>query len=77
VADRPPELDTGDDAGVRPDRGSTTGAPRWVKVFAASVLVLALVIVVMIVTGRGGHGPGRHTAGGGSHTPPSAQAQQP
>src|SRR2546429_3683196 len=33
MADLPPYGDTGDDAGVGPDRGSTTSIPRWVTVF--------------------------------------------
>ena len=39
---------------------STTGMPRWVKVFlivAAALVVLA--VVVMLIVG-GEHGPGRH-----------------
>ena len=41
---------------------STTGAPRWVKVFAAIVLALALlVVIVLLAGGAGGHGPGQHS----------------
>lgn len=35
------------------------GAPRWVKVAAIIVGVVALLVVVLIVAG-GRHGPGRH-----------------
>jgi hypothetical protein len=44
----------------------TVGTPRWVKVFGIIALVLVALVVVMIVAGRGGHGPGRHT---GDNTP--------
>ena len=39
---------------------STTGMPRWVKVFLIVAVALAvLAVVAMLVTG-GEHGPGRH-----------------
>jgi len=49
------QCDTG--AGVGPDFGSTTGTPRWVKVFGIIVLVLVLLRVVLHLTsgGLGGH----------------------
>jgi hypothetical protein len=51
------------------DRGSTTGTPRWVKVFGVIALaVIALFVVVLLVRG-GEHGPGRHSPGGGSDGP--------
>jgi hypothetical protein len=37
------------------------GTPRWVKVFGAIALVVILVFVVLLLTGQGDHGPGRHT----------------
>ena len=53
----------------RPNRGhpgssqegsSTTGMPRWVKVFVIVAMALAaLAVVAMLVVG-GDHGPGRH-----------------
>ncbi|MBA3376067.1 MAG: hypothetical protein H0U00_09700 [Actinobacteria bacterium] len=45
-------------------RASTTRTPRWVKVFAVIALVLIVLFVVATLTGRGGHGPGRHTLSG-------------
>jgi ABC-type transporter Mla subunit MlaD len=39
----------------------TAGTPRWVKVFGIIALVLVVLLVVMIIAGRGDHGPGRHT----------------
>jgi hypothetical protein len=61
--------DTGDDTGVGPDRGSTTGTPRWVKVFGVIALVLVVLLVILMLTGRGNHGPGRHAGDAGGHTP--------
>jgi hypothetical protein len=51
----------------------TAGTPRWVKVFGIIALVVVVLLVVMIIAGRGDHGPGRHTGGntpladGGGH----------
>lgn len=69
MADQPPYLgtgtgDTGDETGVRPDRGSPPGMPRWVKVSAITVGVLVLLVVGVMLIGGGDHGPGRHGAGG-------------
>src|SRR3990170_1069743 len=83
MADPPPDpdsdLDAGDDIGVRPDRESTTGAPRWVKVFGIIGIVLVLLVVIMLFTGGGpgGHGPRRHTRSEGvpaGQTAPSTDA---
>jgi hypothetical protein len=75
MADPPPYPDTGDDTGVGPDRESTAGTPRWVKVFGIIALVVVLLFVILMFTrGPGGrHGPGRHTPSGdtGGQTPPS------
>ena len=51
--------DAGDPTGVGPDRQSTTGTPRWLRVSAIIALVLVVLVVVMLVV-VGGHGPGRH-----------------
>lgn len=46
------------DAGV-----DATGTPRWVKVFAAIAIGLVVLLIVVLITGRGdGHGPSRHLA---------------
>ena len=62
MADLPsyPDLggDTGDDAGVGPDHGSTYSTPRWVKVFGIIlivVLVLLFLIQHLVFEGMGGH----------------------
>ncbi len=52
--------DTGDDTGVRPDRGSTTSTPRWVKVFGIIAIVLILLVGILHLTGNSLGGPGRH-----------------
>jgi hypothetical protein len=79
MADPPPDSDsypdTGDDTGVGPGRESTAGTPRWVKVFGVIALVLVLLFVILMLTGRGGgHGPGRHalSADAGGQTSPSS-----
>ena len=64
MADPPPYPDTG----VEPDRGSTTGTPRWVKVFGIIALVAVVLFLVVMLIGGGEHGPGRHMSAGGSDT---------
>ncbi len=61
--------DSIDDKGVGSGPESTTGAPRWVKVFGIIAVVLVLIVVVALLTG-GSHGPGRHLGGG--QTSPSS-----
>ena len=43
-------------------------APRWVKVFGIVAAVLALLVLVLVLSG-GGHGPGRHVDGGNERPP--------
>jgi hypothetical protein len=69
MTDPPPYPDSNADTGVGPGRESTTGAPRWVKVFGAIGLVVVLLVVILLLAGGGNHGPGRHTGG---QTPPSS-----
>ena len=38
---------------VRPNHASTTGTPRWVKVFVIIVIILVLLFVIMHLTGNG------------------------
>ncbi len=61
MADPPPYPDSYGDTGD----GSTTGPPRWVKVFGIIALVLVLLVVALLLVsgGPGSHGPGRHTGG--------------
>jgi hypothetical protein len=71
MADSPAHADsngeTGNDTGVAPENGSTTGTPRWVKVFGTVVAVAVLLFVIVLLTrGPGGHGPGRHSQSGGT-----------
>ena len=71
MADRRAFSDTADEEGDEDGRGSTTGTPRWVKVFGIIALVLVLLVVVMLLIGGigggpGGHGPGRHVPAGGA-----------
>ena len=73
MADLPPYPDTGDEGGAGPDRSSTSGTPRWVKVLGIIALVLVLLGGIIVFTGVGGeHGPGRSTpSGGAGGHPPS------
>jgi hypothetical protein len=44
------------------DRPPYPGIPQWVKVFGIIGIVVALLVVIILVTGVGGeHGPGRHS----------------
>jgi hypothetical protein len=56
-----------------PDRESTAGMPRWVKVSGTIAIVLAVLVVIVLLASGGEHGPGRHLPGSeppGGHTPP-------
>jgi hypothetical protein len=56
----PPPGARSDDSGSRPGRQSTTGAPRWVKVFGIIVIVLVVLFAILQLTGWvEAHGPGR------------------
>lgn len=48
--------------GPVPGRGPLAGVPRWVKVFAAVLIALLLVVVVLHLTGNSLGGPGTHGA---------------
>jgi hypothetical protein len=53
--------DAGNDAHATTQRGETAGAPRWVVAFGIIMIILALLLGVMLLTGLGGeHGPRRH-----------------
>jgi hypothetical protein len=71
MADSSTHPDRGDDTGVRPDEGSTTGTPRWVKVSGVVALVLVLLVLVVMLLVGGNHGPGRH----GSEAAPAASSR--
>ncbi|GHO48814.1 hypothetical protein [Ktedonospora formicarum] len=43
----------GDTPRRKPDHGSTTGAPRWVKVFVIIVIILVVLFVILHLTGNG------------------------
>ena len=66
---------------LEPGHGSTSGTPRWVKVFGIIALVLALLFGISLLTGAR-HGPGIHTPSGdaGGYSPHSSvteHTQQP
>lgn len=37
------------------------GTPRWVKVCGLIAIVVLIAIAIVLITGAGGHGPGRHS----------------
>ncbi len=49
-----------DDHDNRYEHEPATRIPRWVKVAGIVVAVLALLVVIAMLVGGGGHGPGRH-----------------
>jgi hypothetical protein len=51
--------------------------PRWVKVFGIVALALVVLVVVMLIAERGGHGPGRHGSRGIGHSGPPAGVTHP
>jgi hypothetical protein len=56
------------ESAARPTREPSTPPPmpRWVKLSAVGVGVLVLVFVILhLLGGAGGHGPGRHMSGQG------------
>jgi hypothetical protein len=73
MADLPPYPDESGDTGVGLGRSSTSGIPRWVRVFGIIALVLVLLFVISLLAGVR-HGPGLHTPSGdaGGHTPSSS-----
>ena len=65
------ESDDRGDASAGIDHEST-GTPRWVKVLGVIGLIVALLVIIMLLTGIGGeHGPSRHTSPDGTHTSPA------
>jgi hypothetical protein len=66
MATPPPGPDS-DGTGVPPGGGPAAGMPRWVKVCALIAAVVAVLFVVLMLTGGpGAHGPGRHAPPAGS-----------
>ena len=67
-----PSDDQRDEASAEIDSSQAAGVPRWVKVFGAIALVLAVLFVVLQLASGGKHGPGRHVSVDkiGSYTPP-------
>ena len=48
-----------------PGNGSTSGTPRWVKLFGIIALVLVVLFIISLLAGVR-HGPGLHTPSGDS-----------
>jgi hypothetical protein len=55
---------------TEPERETTTGTPRWVKVVGIIAVVLLLVLGIIMLIG-GEHGPGRHAPPASEQTPPA------
>jgi hypothetical protein len=55
MSDLPPYRDTSE----APDRGSTPGAPLWVRVVGI-IIVIVLVLLVVVLHLTGAVGPGGH-----------------
>lgn len=74
MADQFPDRATIGDVGLRRESDIASGAPRWVKLFAAVAAAVTILVVALLVAGGGpgAHGPGRHTNSGGDVTPSSA-----
>ena len=59
------------------------GTPRWVKASGIIALLVVVLALVLLLTGRGGgHGPARHAPGGDTSrgqggAPPGVTHQQP
>jgi len=51
-----------------PDQSSSPPMPRWVKIFAAIAAILILLLVLVLISFPGKHGPGRHIHGAHSGT---------
>jgi hypothetical protein len=51
------------DDGAESEERSDPGTPLWVKVFGIVALVVVVLFIVLLLTGRG-HGPGRHSQSG-------------
>jgi hypothetical protein len=58
-----------EDARVDPQRVPSAGLPRWLKLSAILVIVLAVAIAAMLLVAGGEHGPGRHSARQGTASP--------
>jgi hypothetical protein len=74
MPDPPLYSGAGDDPDVGVDRDTTTGTPRWVKVFGTIAIIVAVLFVILMLVGGGRHGPGRHRLSDGrlgGQTPPA------
>ena len=60
----PPQASVSNAEPVAASAGHPPATPRWVKVSALVLLVLAVLLVVVLIVG-GTHGPGRHASQGG------------
>lgn len=57
MADQPRSIDSDKDRPVAPNRDTSTGMPRWVKVFGVIAIVVVLVFLFLVFIGA--HDPSR------------------
>lgn len=69
--DRPRSREMNDDSRREYERESATGLPHWVWVAGIVAILLALLVVVLLLTSEGQHGPGRHSGGSEDPVPPA------
>lgn len=56
-----------------PDRGRSRRTPRWVLALGTIAVILIMLFVIVMLTGGGEHGPGRHSSTGGTGAQTAAQ----
>ena len=73
---RPPDSnrDATDGTPLPDDRASVYRTPGWVKVFAAIIVLLAILLVASLLVGVR-HGPGMHAPSGDTRADPAAVLQ--
>lgn len=77
MAEQTPDRHPGD-PGPRPADKGFEGMPRWVKISGLVVLLVAVLAVVLLVLGGpGGHGPGLHSLATGSSAPDQGHLASP
>lgn len=60
-----------------PDPAPEHRMPGWVRAFVAIGLILAVLVVLGLVLGRGDHGPSRHVPGGDEVGASEVDGQRP
>lgn len=75
MAQRSRPADSGDNDNAIYERGTKRKVPRWATVLIIVLAVIGLMFIVMVlVGGAGGHGPGRHMGAGPTGDPATTSA---